>query len=256
MITSTVCSPLLYIISDVFIEGFFTKEDEDRYPIPEELYSSLPEPFLRLIPRAMRIIRAVESTTETIASTKREKEIKGVKEVIGGASPPDNYDDDDASNNTSKRSDDISIGIHATDNGLQDIIMKTKPSIDISTNYPYNMYLKSLPRWKWLNADTLPVRKSILSDAEGDLYEMTDNDDVDDDDDVDYDVVVIVLDHDDDDDVVVIVYDYDCDYDDDDHYNDDNDDDNGDDCQPICPIYLLYVSHIPIYLLYVSHIPI
>ena len=97
----------------------------------------------------------------------------------GGGGGGGGGENDDASvmsqTSTSNVSDIDDVSIDAdTKSSLQDMMMTTKPSpphpsIDTSTNYPYHSYLKSLPRWKWLNADTLPVPKSMLSDAEGEL---------------------------------------------------------------------------------------
>ena len=100
----------------------------------------------------------------------------------GGGGGGEERDDVSAMSQTSTSNvsdDDVSIDADAKKTTtLQGMMMSTNPlspllppptAIDTSTNYPYHNYLKSLPRWKWLNADTLPVRKSMLSDAEGDL---------------------------------------------------------------------------------------
>ena len=112
------------------------------------------------------------------ADAKGERGLKraNVASVRGGVE-----ENDDASvmsqTSTSNVSDIDDVSIDAnTKSSLQDMMMTTKPSpphpsIDTSTNYPYHSYLKSLPRWKWLNADTLPVPKSMLSDAEGELQQ-------------------------------------------------------------------------------------
>jgi hypothetical protein len=118
------------------------------------------------------------------AVAKGEKGLKRahLASVRGGGGGGGGGENDDASamsqTSTSNLSDidDVSIDTD-TKSSLQDMMTTTKlypphhPSIDTSTNYPYHSYLKSLPRWKWLNADTLPVPKSMISNAEGELLQ-------------------------------------------------------------------------------------
>jgi len=131
-----------------------------------------------LIPRALRL-SIIESTEMMQADAKGERGLKraNVASVRGGGGGGGENDDASVMSQTSTSNvsdiDDVSIDAD-TKSSLQDMMMTTKPSpphssIDTSTNYPYHSYLKSLPRWKWLNADTLPVPKSMLSDAEGEL---------------------------------------------------------------------------------------
>jgi hypothetical protein len=111
------------------------------------------------------------------ADAKGERGLKraNVASVRGGGGGGGGENDDASvmsQTSTSNVSDIDDVSIDA--DTKSSMMMTTKPSpphpsIDTSTNYPYHSYLKSLPRWKWLNADTLPVPKSMLSDAEGEL---------------------------------------------------------------------------------------
>lgn len=87
------------------VEGYFTIEDANKYPIPEELLAMLPDQFLRLIPNSSLYKK---------------------KDVV------DNVHDSE-------------IAASARPNEVCFIIDK----------YPWDSYLQAVPKWTWLDADTI-----------------------------------------------------------------------------------------------------
>ena len=138
----------------------------------------MPEPYLRLIPGAMTKLKSAAESMDMMIGNGGDEERSYKEKDIDDASGVSF-----TSHGSSSIGSAVGFGIGDDSGGMVGAVnlldMKDSVIIDTSTIYPYHSYLKSLPKWKWLHADTLPIKKSMLSDAAGDDYcdDMCNDDD-------------------------------------------------------------------------------